>query len=177
MAPPTPEDEHGERSSPTFEAVYDELRALARAALRMQRVDHTLQPTALVNEVWLKLSRGTDGTHDRGHFLALAARAMRQVLQDHARAHGAAKRGHRAPGVRLDEGSPAAAPQEIDVVALDDVLTRLAQLNERHARVAELRLLGGLSLPEVARELEVSLRTVEGDWQMARAWLRSELAG
>ncbi|MEZ6015259.1 MAG: ECF-type sigma factor [Planctomycetota bacterium] len=172
-----PDAEPAPGSDPTFEGVYEELRTLARAALRQQRVDHTLQPTALVNEVWLKLSRGRRDVNDRGHFLALAARAMRQVLQDHARAHVAQKRGQRAPGVQLEAGASAEAPQQFDVVALDDVLTRLAQLNERHARVAELRLLGGLTLPEVAQELEVSLRTVEGDWQMARAWLRSELAG
>jgi len=175
MAPDLDDDPQDGASH--FEAVYQELRQHARAALRLQRVDHTLQPTALVNEVWLKLSRSLHGIQDRGHFLALAARAMRQVLQDHARAHRTAKRGQRAPLIRLDEDSPAAAPETLDVVALDDVLNRLSQLNERHARVAELRLLGGLSLPEVARALEVSLRTVEGDWQMARAWLRTELAG
>lgn len=177
MEPPHPESTPESDPCPTFEAVYDELRALARSALRLQRVDHTLQPTALVNEVWLKLSRSNLGEYDRGHFLALAARAMRQVLQDHARAHAAEKRGRRAPTIVLDDSAAAAAPLQFDVVALDDVLTRLAQMNERHARVAELRLLAGLSLPEVARELEVSLRTVEGDWQMARAWLRVELAG
>ena len=159
-----------------FELVYGELRSLAQGALRAQRADHTLQPTALVHEVWLKLAGGLDGAKSRGHFLATAARAMRQVLQDHARAKSAVKRGERAPGVLLEGLAQVPGEFGVEFVVLEDALTRLAELNPRHAQIAELRILGGLTMPEVAEEIGVSLRTIEGDWPIARAWLRRTLA-
>ncbi len=166
---PAPTDE-------LFRLVYGELKALARGALGAQRASHTLQPTALVHEAWLNLASSFQEPESRGHFLAVAAKAMRQVLQDHARAQRAAKRGQRAVGVEV--GSAAAdAPAEppADLIALDDALSRLAELNERHAKIAELRILGGLTMPEIADEVGVSLRTIETDWTIARAWLRTKL--
>lgn len=162
-----------------FDAVYRELRGAAAGALRRQRVDHTLQPTALVHEVWLKLSASASeaarSPASRGHFLATATRAMRQVLQDHARARSADKRGVREAGVDPSALVIDTGDGEIDAVALEEALQTLGGLNERHGRVAELRILGGLNMPEVAEEVGVSLRTVESDWRFARAWLRSEL--
>lgn len=162
-----------------FDAAYGELRGLASKALHAQRSDHTLQPTALVHEVWIKLSKGLDAVTNREHFLAVAARAMRQVLQDHARGVHAAKRSGRSNEVlMIDSDLPAGRKGNagIDVVILVDILDRLRKLNERHAEITELRILGGLSMPEVASTLGVSTRTVEADWTFARAWLRAELA-
>lgn len=162
-----------------FNTAYGELRGLASSALRAQRSDHTLQPTALVHEVWLKLSSGLGTATNREHFLAVAARAMRQVLQDHARAVHAGKRSGRSKEVLLiDSDLPAGsqASAGIDALILVDVLDRLRKLNDRHAEITEVRILGGLTMPEVAATLDVSLRTVEADWTFARAWLRAELA-
>lgn len=159
-----------------FDEIYRELRGIASRALRAQRASHTLQPTALVHEVWLKLERGDGSTKDRAHFLAVASLAMRQILSDHARGKRALKRGVReveAP----DASRIAVADEEVDIVALDDALSRLAETNERHGRIAELRILGGLTVDETAKELGVSPRTVDTDWRFARAWLRSELGG
>ncbi len=157
--------------------VYDELRGLARAVFSGQRGDHTLQPTALVHEAWIKLAGNLGSIEDRRHFFAISARAMRQVLADHARGRSRKKRGGGQRQVSIDfDGVPAAAPG-VDLVALDDSLTRLAGLNERHARVVELRLLGALTIAETAEALGVSHGTVESDWAMARAWLRNELGG
>lgn len=181
-----PSQDHGSTDSASagtvnqlFDAAYAELRGLAGKALSAQPSNHTLQPTALVHEVWLKLSKGLVNTTDREHFLAVSARAMRQVLQDHARAVNSTKRGGRSAQVLIVESdaSPASGSDDgIDAVVLVDILDRLKQLNERHADIAELRILGGLTMPEVAKALGVSLRTVEGDWVFARAWLRAELA-
>ena len=158
-----------------FGTVYRELRSLAGHAMRQQRAEHTLQPTALVHEVWLKLASAESEVRGREHFLAIASRAMRQVLQDHARARRAEKRGEREPGFEFTSESIEAGGQEIDITLLDDALSALAELNERHARIAELRILGGLTMPEVARVTGLGLRTAELDWKLARAWLRSEI--
>lgn len=160
-----------------FDDVYRELRALATSALRRQRPDHTLQPTALVHEAWLKLSKGMGTVEGRGHFLAAATLAMRQILTDHARARRADKRGVRDGQAVPDETIALGEDGEggYDLVAFDDALTRLSALNERHGRIAELRILGGLTVVEVAEQLGVSERTVATDWRFARAWLRSEL--
>ncbi|QDV04795.1 RNA polymerase sigma factor [Planctomycetes bacterium Poly30] len=172
-----------ESPSPTndlFHLVYGELRSLARGALSAQRANHTLQPTALVHEVWLKLANRFTEPESRGHFLAVASKAMRQVLQDHARAQRADKRGQRAMGVEVDGAAGgvtdgATTESAVDLIALEDALSLLGELNERHARIAELRILGGLTMPEIAGEVGVSLRTVETDWTIARAWLRTKL--
>lgn len=157
--------------------VYHELRSLAAAYFRRQRSDHTLQPTALVHEAYLKLINQTAARwNDRAHFFAVAARAMRQILVNHALARNAEKRGGGAPRMFLsDELAPTAA-RDFDPLALHDVLNKLAEYDPRKAQVVEMRFFGGLSVDEVALVLGVSRTTVEGDWRMARAWLSRELA-
>lgn len=161
-----------------FPLVYDELRALAGAHFRAERPDHTLQPTALVHEAFLKLVDQTRANwKDRSHFFAVAAEAIRRVLIDHARAKHAAKR--HMPGRRLtidaDLDVAVAADDDVDLVGLDDALCRLARLNARQAKVVELRFFAGLSIEETAEALGVSEGTVKGDWRLARAWLEREL--
>ena len=162
--------------------VYDELRALADAYMRRERAGHTLQPTALVHEAFLRLLRLPPGSvQNRIHFFALAAQAMRRILADHARRHRAAKRGGGAVRVPLElvEGGAPATPAGDDVAAddLDAALEDLAKLDERQARVVELRFFGGLSIEETAEVLAVSTATVKRDWLVARAWLHRELRG
>lgn len=165
-----------------FEVVYGELRALAGSMFRGQGSEHTLQPTALVHEVWMKLvDRTTLQVRDRAHFMAIAATAMRQILIDHARAKRAEKRGGGFGRVTIDEVSEPAATGDgacrpLDVLALDEALTRLAALDQRQARIVELRMFGGLSVEETAEALSVSTRTIELDWRMARAWLSRVLS-
>lgn len=155
--------------------VYAELRDLAGAVFSGQRSGHTLQPTALVSEAWMKIAGHLDAVEDRVHFYAIAGRAMRQVLIDHARTAGRQKRGGEHRGIRLHEGLGTDDAEGPDLVDFTDSLERLAALNERHARVVELRFLGGLTIAEAARILEISPTTVEEDWFTARAWLRAEL--
>ena len=156
-----------------FELVYEQLRGLAAAAFRPGN-SPTLQPTALVHEAWLKLRGELEGVRDRQHFLALAGLAMRQVLADRARKARALKRDARRVTVHTGMSGPdRLAP--IDLVALDDALTQLAALKERHARVVELRFLAGLTIAETAEALGVSHTTVEADWAMSQAWLRDRL--
>jgi RNA polymerase sigma factor (TIGR02999 family) len=161
-----------------FEGVYAELRAVAGALLRGREGGQTLQPTALVHEAWLKLGSASELTvHDRAHFMAVAATAMRQILVDHARARSAAKRGggaRRVPLEALDTPDRATAPEE--VLAMDECLQRLEALEPRQARVVEMRVFAGMTVPEAADALGVSTRTVELDWRMARAWLGRELS-
>jgi RNA polymerase sigma factor (TIGR02999 family) len=161
--------------------VYGELRRQAARCLRTQPEGHTLQATALVHEAYLRLvdrdSAGTDWK-DRSHFYAVAARAMRSVLVDHARARRAAKRGGGAPALTLGAAESVAdhsSDSGVDVEALDEALTRLAALDSRQARVVELRYFGGLSIEEAAEALGISHATVEREWKTARLWLRREL--
>jgi len=157
-------------------AVYDELRALAEHYLQRERPDHTLQATALVHEAFLRLVDQTQAQfRDRSHFFAVAARAIRRILVDHARTRHRVKRGGQAKRLTIHDGLVAEAPRELDLVDLDDSLGRLAELNERQARIVELRFFGGLTLEETADVLGVSARTVDVDWSMARWWLRREL--
>ena len=161
--------------------VYDELRALASGQLRRERESHTLQPTALVNEVYLRLvDQEGAALEDRSHFLALAGRVMRRILVDHARRRNAEKRGAGQTLVSLEAGLDAeeANPSAglLDVLAFDEALRTLEELDERKARVVELRYFSGLTMDEVAESLGVSKRTAEGDWFFARAWLRARLA-
>ncbi len=157
--------------------VYDELRAIAAARLRQERINHTLQPTALVHEAYLKLVDQRDAiVEDRAHFIAVAAEAIRRILIDHARSRQAAKR--QAPGAGVSVHDELAAPADepaVDYLALDEALRRLAQLNERQAKVVELRFFGGLGVEETARVLGVSENTVKGDWRVARAWLETQI--
>jgi RNA polymerase sigma-70 factor, ECF subfamily len=156
--------------------VYDEFRALARHYLNQERPNHTLQPTALVNEAYMKLVDQTRvDWQGRSHFFAVAAQAMRRILVDHARAHQRDKRGGGRARVTLDESVALSPEKDQDVLALDEALEKLAQLDARQAKVVELRFFGGLSVEEVAEALGVSKRTVEGDWTFARAWLAREL--
>lgn len=156
--------------------LYPELRALARRLMRAERRDHTLQPTAVVNEVFVRLvDQAAIDWQDRAHFVGIAARLMRQVLVDHARRRHAAKRGAAGERVTLDDAMIASSDSAFDVLALDELLTRLATLDARHARVAELRVFGGLTTKEIATHLGVSTRTIDGDWAVARMWLAREL--
>jgi len=160
-----------------FEIVYGELRAAAAAALRVRRGDSVLQPTAIVHEAWIKLTGRLDAVEGRRHFFSLAAKAMRQVIADHARAARREKRGGEARTILLtsDVAGDAAESGRIDLLDLHDALERLGALNERHVNVVEMRLLGAMSTQDIADILEVSKRTVESDWSMARAWLTREL--
>jgi len=155
--------------------VYDELRSLAAVYLRQERPDHTLEPTAVVNEAFLRMvdQRKTDWK-SRAHFIAVAASMIRRVLIDHARASKAAKRGGSWSRVTLDRPIVEGV-DHIEMLALEDALKKLEALDERQARVVELRFFGGLGAAETAHVIGVSQRTVEGDWAMAKAWLRREL--
>ncbi len=159
-----------------FPLVYAELRRTADILLGREYEAHTLQPTALVNEVYLKFARGgaPDAT-SRAHFLGIAARAMRQVLVDHARRRKAAKRGKGEAFVTLGDHEDAAAPDAESLVALDDALARLGALDERLAKVVELRFFGGLTEDQIATTLGVTTRTVQRDWAKARAWLHTQI--
>jgi RNA polymerase sigma factor (TIGR02999 family) len=158
--------------------VYDEFRALARHYLAQERMNHTLQPTALVHEAYLKLVDQTRvDWQGRSHFFAVAAQAMRRILVDHARSRQREKRGGGRPRVTLDEAVALSPQKDEDVLALDEALEKLAALDARQAKVVELRFFGGMSVEEVAEALGVSKRTVEGDWTFARAWLSRELRG
>jgi RNA polymerase sigma factor (TIGR02999 family) len=156
--------------------VYDELRRLASAYLRRERANHTLQPTALVNEAYLRLvDQQKVEWQNRAQFFGLAARLMRNILVDHARSHQAAKRGGRQLSVSLSRADRVSKEPAIDLVALHETLERLAANDEQKGRIVELRFFGGLTIEETAEVLEISHATVERDWKMARAWLRCEL--
>ena len=158
--------------------VYDELHALAAAFLRRERVNHTLQPTALINEVYIRLiGEGSVDWESRAHFLAVAARAMRRLLVNHALARKADKRGGGAAVLSLSGGlaNLDSGRDEVDALAIDDALKTLAGLDERKAQVIEMRFFAGMTVEEVAHVLGVSVSTVEADWRMARAWLLSQL--
>jgi RNA polymerase sigma factor (TIGR02999 family) len=162
-----------------FRLIYDELRQMARRMLRRERPDHSLQPSALVHEMMLRFRRGDTllSAPDRSYLFAAAARAMRQVLVDHARRRRASKRS--GPGIRipLDEALAQLHEQGVDVIDLHEALAHLTQKHPRPARVVELKFFGGLSIPEIALVVQVSDTTVEADWRFARAWLRGRLGG
>lgn len=160
-----------------YARVYDHLRAMASGQMAGLGEAHTLQPTALVHEAWLRLSKapGIDGWRDREHFLCYAARAMRSVLIDHARRRKTDKRGGEWQRQPLDAIVELYQGRGIDLLALDDALERLAADEPRQARVVVLRTFGGLTLPEVARQVGVSLATAERDWHVARMFLRETL--
>jgi len=158
--------------SELFDRAYRELHDQAARLMRNQVPSHTLQPTALVHETFLRLARAQGSAWaDRTHFLAVAARAMRSVLVDHARGKGRAKRGGDRAAVPLDRLQLAVEERGIDPLVLDEALRDLAGRDERAARVVELRFFGGLTMPEIAEHLGVATRTVEREWELARAWL------
>ncbi len=158
--------------------VYDKLRALAEQFMRRERRDHTLQATALLNEAYLRLfDQSRVDWRGKAHFVALAAEMMRRILVDHARRHAAAKRGGGRDRVPLEETlAVPEARRHVDLIALDDALKELQKLSPRQARVVELRYFGGLSVKEAAYALDISERTVENDWSVARAWLRQKMS-
>jgi len=155
--------------------VYKELRNIARRHLQSERPGHTLQSAALVHEAYLRLldQRPFD-TENRAHFLAVASRLMRQILVDHARSHGAAKRGADRR-VELDASLVLPQVRTADVVALDDALTDLSNLDEQQGRIVELRFFGGLATEEIAEVLGISPSTVKRDWNVAKAWLTRQM--
>lgn len=155
--------------------LYRELHLLAEGYLSRERRGHTLQPTALVNEAWLRLADQGASWQNRAHFLGVAAQAMRRVLVDHARRRAAGKRGGGAARVTLSDDVAAVAGASIDLVLLDDALNRLAALDARQARVVEMRFFAGLDVAAVSAALGVSEKTVKRDWAAAKAWLHREL--
>lgn len=153
-------------------AIYDDLKRLAASQLRGERKGHTLNPTALVHEAYIRLinQRNVDW-NDRLHFFSIASRIIRRILTDHARERNALKRGGAERPASI-EGLEVAAPEHgLDLVALDEAMTELAALSERQARIVELRFFGGLSIPEIAAALSMGSRSVDREWQVARAWL------
>jgi RNA polymerase sigma factor (TIGR02999 family) len=158
--------------------VYQELRRRAAGYLRHERRNHTLQPTALVNEVYLRLVDQRRAVwQNRAQFFGVASQMMRRILVDRARARRMAKRSGQWARVTLDEAAKASPPMDVDVLDLDAALIRLAAVDPRKSRIAELRFFGGLSLEEAAEVIGISRATVERDWQAARAWLFKELHG
>ncbi len=164
-----------------LDAVYDELRRLARGYLRRERSDHTLEPTALVHEAYLRLAdQDRVAWRGRTHFFAVGAKMMRRLLVDHARRRGRVKRGGEWHRVTLDHAVTPLLGKELDrdeVLALDLAIEKRGRLDERQGRIGELRFFAGLDVAEVAEVLGVSKRTVEGNWTHARAWLKRELSG
>jgi len=156
--------------------IYDELRLIAGTYLRQERADHTLQPTALVHEAYARLIDQTQVPwSDAAHFRAITAKVMRQVLIDHARKHGAIKRGGNRLKVTLTDTDGAAQMNVLDLLELDEVMGKLQKLDERKARVVELLFFGGMTHKEAALVIGVSQKTIEADWYMARAWLGKQL--
>jgi RNA polymerase sigma factor (TIGR02999 family) len=170
-----------QRGDPTarealIEATYAQLRRIAGALMRQERPNHTLQPTEVVHHAWFKLFDHTRvAWSDRVHFLNVAARAMRQVLVDHARERAAMKRGTPADRVTFDDEAGHGAVASVEILALHEALERFAALDPRAAQVVEARIFGGMTVEEVAAALEVSRRTVELDWTVARRWLAKAL--
>jgi RNA polymerase sigma factor (TIGR02999 family) len=158
--------------------VYEELRRLARKCLGGQRSAHTLQPTALVHEAYMRLvNRDSVHWHDRVHFFAAAAQMMRQILVDHARMRTAAKRGGDALTLVLDENVALPNNDKLDLLALDEAMTKLASLDARQCRIVELRFFGGLSIEETAHVIDISPATTKREWSTARIWLHREMSG
>ena len=164
-------------------ALYQDLRRLAASFLRSERVNHTLQPTALVHEAYLRLAREHEQFSDRTRFVAHASSMMRRILVDHARAKSAEKRGGAMTQIPLNEGAAAGAPgadqpgTAVDLLALDAALQRLAQIEPDQARIVELRFFGGLNVDETAKVMNIGRRSVDREWVCARAWLFRELGG
>ncbi len=154
-----------------IQTLYGELRRLSAGIMRREARGHTLQPTALVNEAFIRLIQGDTKWENRAHFFGAAARAMRRILVDHARAKGALKRGGESNRVTFDDLAVASEDRQADVLALDEALSALENENPRLAKVVELRYFAGCSIDETARLLDVSSATVKRDWLYARAWL------
>jgi len=159
-----------------FSLLYTEIKALAGRHLRNEPKGHTLQPTALVHEAYLRLMQAEEvDRQDRASFFAIAAQAIRRILIDYARKRRAAKRGGDWQRVTLAAVADFSERNEVDLLALEAALKKLAALDQRQARIVELRFFGGLGMAEIADALDVSRRTVQGDWAMAKSWLHGEL--
>lgn len=159
-----------------LDVVYGELHRIAARHMRRERIDHTLQATALIHEAYVRLiDQQAKDWQNRTHFYAVAAQVMRRILVDHARTHGTAKRGGGQYKVSLDDALPLTTEQSDALVALDEALSRLSKFDPRKSRIVELRYFGGLSVEEIARALGISSRTVKRDWTVAKAWLYGEL--
>jgi RNA polymerase sigma factor (TIGR02999 family) len=157
--------------------IYDELRRLARAHLRRERINHTLQPTALVHEAFLRMvDQSQVNWQNRAHFFGSAARLMRQILINHAEARRAAKRGGEAERISLNDVDRFTVEEEIDLIALNEALKNLERIDPRQERIVEMRYFGGLAIEEIAEVIGVSPATVKREWSVARAWLRRELS-
>jgi RNA polymerase sigma factor (TIGR02999 family) len=157
--------------------IYDELRRLAARQLRRERPGHTLQSTALVHEAYLKLiDQRRVHWHDREHFFAVASQMIRRILVSYARSRNASKRSHGRTMLAFEGAAPPGMTSEIDLIALDDALERLSQLDPQQGRIIELRFFGGVSIQGTAKLLGISTATVNRDWKLARAWLHRELA-
>lgn len=166
-----------EAASACADLVYGDLRRLAASLMSGETAGHSLQPTALVHEAYMRLIRyGRIDWQDRAHFFAMASNQMRRILVDHARRKAAARWGGGASKLSADEDLGLSIENETDVLAVHDVLTRLETADVRLARMVVMRLFGGLTVPEIAAVRGVSIRTIQGDWATARAWLRRELA-
>jgi len=158
--------------------VYEELRQQAARYLRKERPNHSLQATALINEAFLRLIDVKDVQwQNRAHFFAIAANLMRRILVDHARRRDAEKRGGSQVCLTLDEGLAWANEPDVDLLAIDEALDRLALIDEQQARIVELRFFSGLTVDETATALSISPKTVKRDWSVARAWLKREIGG
>ena len=170
--------EIGGNSDSLFEHVYDELRSLASSYLRRERPNHTLQPTALVHEAYMRIRRGAEmNAENAAHFRALAARIMRQLLVEHARSHGAAKRGGDAARVTLMTDLTPTPEQAIDFIELEEALAQLGRLDQRLVDVVELRFYGGMTIEETASALKISATVVKDDWRTARALITKFMTG
>ncbi|HEX5873820.1 MAG TPA: sigma-70 family RNA polymerase sigma factor [Pyrinomonadaceae bacterium] len=158
--------------------VYSELRRLATNYLRRERAEHTLQPTALVNEAYLKLVHQKNAKwQNRAHFFGISAQLMRRILVDHARQHQAVKRGGSVQQrISITSVEKFAKQPEVDLLALNEALDELAKMDPQQSRIVEMKFFGGLSIEEIAEVLSIGHATVERDWKMARAWLRRQLA-
>ncbi len=159
-----------------FEAVYAELRRVARSYLDNERPDHTLQATALVNEAYVRLfGQESISWQNRGHFFSVAAHVMRNILIDHARQYRSEKRGAGARKLSLDEAVSFCSERDVDLVKLDDALRTLETLDPRHVKIVEMRFFGGLSIEEIAEVLQISTATVSREWLKAKLWLHSQI--
>jgi RNA polymerase sigma factor (TIGR02999 family) len=179
MEPPSQSEPRAPEGGPELAALlYRELRRLAAGCMKGERPNHTLQPTALVNEAYLRLAaqHGAAWT-DRVQFLAIASHLMREVLVDYARTRNRAKRGGGLAPIRVEDAGEVAAPAEVELTALDEALDALERVDTQQRKIVELRYFGGLSIEETAHAMGVSPATVKRDWRMARAWLHRELSG
>jgi RNA polymerase sigma-70 factor, ECF subfamily len=155
--------------------VYNELHRLAMSYMRRERSNHTLQPTALINEAYLHLAGTNIDWHSRSHFIGVAANVMRRVLVDHARAHNAEMRGGGLQQIELEEGIAISKERSKEMIVLDEALNELEKISTRQAKVVELRYFGGLSVEEIAATLGIATRSVQRDWTLARVWLFKQM--